>query len=230
MPPPLVSARWRTAALVAVLVAGAGTAWLCVITHDATSTGFDDWALRTLVVNVGPGAARLLRALSQPRLSLAIILLVAFGAALARRWPLLLLSAVGPGLAFVITEYVLKPAVDRYVRLPGVPEDTLRQMFAIFPSGHETGVASAGVLVLVACGQLRLPAVLRAAIPLAVASWLTLVAAGLVRNFYHYATDTMGAVGVSVAVVLGAALAIDGADSVLGGRAAERREPAVEAS
>src|SRR3954452_13077753 len=219
MPAPLVSARWRTGALVAVLAAVGVTAWLCVLTHDATSTAFDDWALLKLLDHVGLGAARLLLDLSQPQLSLGVILLVGLGAALARQWPLLLLSAAGPGLAFLITEYVLKPAVGRYVALPGVPEDTLRQMFSTFPSGHETGVASAGVLVLVACGQLRLPGVLRAAIALAVVSWLSLAAAGLVRNFYHYATDTIGAVGVSVAVVLGAAVAIDLAGSRIGGRA-----------
>src|SRR3954452_15939287 len=124
MRPPLVSARWRPATLVAILSAVMLTAWLCVVMHDATSTAFDDWVLRKLVAGLGAGTARLLLDLSRPGLSLGIVVLVGLGAALARHWPLVLLSAAGPGLALVITEYVLKPAVGRYVILPGLPDDT----------------------------------------------------------------------------------------------------------
>jgi undecaprenyl-diphosphatase len=40
-------------------------------------------------------------------------------------------------------------------------------------------------------------------------AWTFVAAFGLVRNLYHYPLDTLGAVGVAVAVVPGAALAID---------------------
>jgi hypothetical protein len=231
MPAPLVSARWRAGALVAVVLAVGLTVWLSLVSYHAADTTFDDWALRNSVAHLGADAAGFLLDFSEPRVTFGIILLVALGGALARHWPLVALSAVGPGLAIVATEYVLKPSIDRYVYLPGVPEETLRQMFSgTFPSGHETGVASAAVLVLVAFGQVRLHAVARVTILLALATWLALAAAGLVRNFYHYATDTIGSVGLSVAVVLGAALAIDLAYAPLAARAARRREPALDVS
>jgi PAP2 superfamily len=226
--PPLVSARWRPGALGAVVLAVGLTAWLSVLTYDAASTRFDDWALRKSLAHLGADAAGFLLDLSEPRLTFGIIALVALGAVLARHWPLLILSATGPGLAIVATEYVLKPVIGRYVELPGVPQATLQQMFSgTFPSGHETGVASAAVLVLVAFGQLRLHAVARATVFLALVAWLVLAAAGLVRNFYHYATDTIGSVGVSVAVVLGAAMAIDVVHAAIAARGGRRREPAV---
>jgi hypothetical protein len=42
------------------------------------------------------------------------------------------------------------------------------------------------------------------------ALWMFAAALGLVRSFWHYATDTLGAICVSVAVVSWVALAIDG--------------------
>ena len=39
--------------------------------------------------------------------------------------------------------------------------------------------------------------------------WVGLAAIGLVRNHFHYATDTIGAVGVATAVVLASALLIE---------------------
>ena len=39
--------------------------------------------------------------------------------------------------------------------------------------------------------------------------WTVLAAVGLVRNFWHYATDTIGAMLLATTVVLGMALAID---------------------
>src|SRR3954454_25111702 len=139
MPRPLVSARWRAGALVAVLAAIALTAWLCVIMHDAGNTALDDWVLRKLVADLGPGGARLVLDVSQSQLSLGIILLVALGAALARNWPLLLLSAAGPGLAFVITEHVLKPSIGRYVALPGAAAATPPRRLCCLPCAREPG-------------------------------------------------------------------------------------------
>jgi PAP2 superfamily protein len=228
---PLIAAPWRPGAIVVIVLGAALTAWLSVLSYHAASTAFDDWALRSSAVHLGPRAARFLSQFSEPGLSLGVIVIVALGAALARHWRLFALAAVAPGLSIVLTEYVLKPAIDRYVYLPGIPQETLQRFYSgAFPSGHETGVASAALLVLVAFGQLRLPAAARAAIVAGLASWLALAAAGLVRNAYHYATDTIGSVGLSAAVVLGTAMVIDLVHTPIAQRADRRREPAVEVS
>jgi uncharacterized membrane protein len=39
--------------------------------------------------------------------------------------------------------------------------------------------------------------------------WALVAAIGLVRNFWHYATDTIGAMFLAVVVVVGLALLID---------------------
>src|SRR4051794_11546088 len=115
MPPPLITARWRPAVYVvlaaAVLVAGGLALWL----HHSASTSFDDWAVRRSQAHIGPSGARFLLHVSEPALSGGVILLVAAGAALARRWALLTFAVTAPLLAIVITEYLLKPATGRYM-------------------------------------------------------------------------------------------------------------------
>jgi len=209
--PALIAERLRaaTVAVIAVsvlVVAGMGT-WL----HRAGATSFDVWAFHRSVSAIGAGAAARLLWFSEPALSLTVIVLVAGLAAVARRWRLVALAAVGPALAVVLTEDVLKPLIDRYLFQPGVPIALLRAGGGAFPSGHETGVASAAVLALVAVGQIRLGGAARPVAVAVLTAWPALAALGLVRNYYHYATDTIGALGVSAAVVLGAAMTIDAA-------------------
>jgi undecaprenyl-diphosphatase len=131
------------------------------------------------------------------------------------------LAALAPAAAVVVTEYVLKPIVDRYLYQPGVPVAVLRSTYSgAFPSGHETGVASAALLVLVGLGQLRLGRAARAGAVAVLAGWTALAALGLISSYFHYATDTAGALGVAVVVVLGGAWAIDASVPAL----ARRRE------
>lgn len=226
MPPPLITARWRAAGYVllavAALVAGGLALWL----HQAARTSFDDWALSRSQAHIGPSGGRFLLHFSEPALSGGVIVLVAAGAALARRWTLLALAATGPLLAVVVTEYLLKPATGRYMYQPGVSERVLQEIFSgAYPSGHETGVAAAALLVFLAAGQLPLRPVARTALLAGLLGWVAIAALGLVRNDYHYATDTVGAVGVAAAVVLALALLIDAiAPAVMGRRLDVRRQ------
>jgi len=217
--PALISDRWRIAAAAAIAMSVLFVAVLGVRLHDAGPTAFDVWALRHSVSAIGSGDASALLHFSEPAVSLSVIVVVAALAAVARRWRLVVLAAIGPALAVVLTEYVLKPVIDRYLVQPGVPLAVLRAAYSgAFPSGHETGVASAAVLTLVAVGQLRVGVAARAAIAAVLAAWAGVAALGLIRNFFHYATDTVGALGVSVAVVLGGAWAIDAAVPAVGRR------------
>jgi undecaprenyl-diphosphatase len=216
--PALISERWRGATLVATV----GAALLVVVLsgwlHGAGRTSFDTWALRRSTAAIGTGGAHALSWISKPVLSLSVIALIGVLAAVGRRWRLVVLVAVAPALAVVLTEYVLKPLVDRYLFAPGVPIAVLRSYGGAFPSGHETGVVAAAVLALVALGQLRLSGAARAAVVAVLTGWTALGALGLVRNYYHYATDTIGALGVAAAVVLGSALTIDAAVPALARR------------
>ncbi|MEJ2888109.1 phosphatase PAP2 family protein [Actinomycetospora aeridis] len=111
----------------------------------------------------------------------------------------LALVLLGPPTAMVTTSLVLKPIVER-----------TRGGELAFPSGHTTSVASlavaCGVLVL---GLTVLPRALRLLAVAGLAGLVVAVGAGLIADEVHYPTDTLGAIGVALAVVLGVALAVD---------------------
>ena len=113
-----------------------------------------------------------------------------------------LLSLLGPGLAALATDSVLKPVIGR----------TLYGSLA-FPSGHTTGaVAVAGVIAVLLLGPSRpasLSARARRLIVLAAVAISGGTAIGLVALRWHYPTDTVGGICVAVIVVTLVALAID---------------------
>jgi undecaprenyl-diphosphatase len=208
----LVPPRWRSRALGVVALGFAVTAGLGIFLHDTGDTAFDRWGLVEVSTFVGRGLARVLLALSAPLVSLAVIVAVAVAAAVGHRWRLVVLAVVGPGLGVVLTEYVLKPLVGRYLAVPDVPLSVLKSTYAAaYPSGHETGVATAAVLVVVAASQLPLRVLARVAVVAGAFLWIVLAGLGLVGNGYHYPLDTVGAVGVALAVVPGVALLVDAA-------------------
>jgi membrane-associated phospholipid phosphatase len=209
VPAPLIALRLRPAAIGAVVAAAAVTAWLAVMSYHAGSTAFDTWALRTSSRHLGPGWARVLIHLSDPWLTFAVLVVVGVAAALARRWDLLALTVVGPGAAVLVTEYVLKPIIGRLISVNIFFGDYTNAYVGSFPSGHETGVIAAALVVLFAAGSLPLRPAARLTTVAVLVIWVVLAAVGLVRNLYHYATDTIGGAGVSVVIVLGAALALD---------------------
>ena len=108
-------------------------------------------------------------------------------------------AILGPLLAMVTTSLVLKPLIDR-----------TRGGDLAFPSGHTTAVGSlalaAAVLLL---GWALVPRALRWVGAIALVLVVVAVGTSLVGRGVHYPTDTVGAVGVVLAVVLLVALAID---------------------
>lgn len=190
------------ASLLVILVLGA-------LTFHATTNRFDTWAFTSLFDSVGPTGKSALLGVSEPTLSVSVLAVVALTAALLRRWDVAVLTVAGPATALVLTEFVLKPAVGRILGPRVLEGSTAGAVIGSYPSGHESGVASAAMVLLVIVGHtVRRPAV-RAGLAALLGVWTVLAAAGLVRNFYHYATDTIGAIGVSAFAVLGSALVID---------------------
>jgi len=113
-----------------------------------------------------------------------------------------MLCILGPGLAALATDQVLKPVVGR----------TLYGSLA-FPSGHTTGaVAVAAVIGVLMLGPSHPRGLsvharrLIAGLALAVSGG---TAIGLVALRWHYSTDTVGGVCVALIVVTTVALAID---------------------
>lgn len=219
---PLIAVRARPAALAAIGVGIAVVVALGIVTHDATSTGFDTWVSRALAAHVGSAARWALLWSSEPVLSLAVLLVIAVGAAVRRRWPVLALAVLGPALSVGITELVLKPIVGRHNFSVGGFTSTGQ---GSFPSGHETAVTAWVLVLVLLLGAARMRATLRIIGGVLLVAWTVAAAAGLVANRYHYATDTVGGAGVAVAVVLGVAFAIDRVGSALsspGGRSPAR--------
>lgn len=130
---------------------------------------------------------------------LMMMFLVACFGYLAGRWKMVLLAVLGPVAAIVLTESV-KPLIGR----------TINSYFAL-PSGHATAVVS---LLTVACvlslnPRRREIAVVGVLMMLAFTLGFVAMAAGLVRDHLHYATDIIAGSCVGVSVVLFLALVVD---------------------
>jgi membrane-associated phospholipid phosphatase len=202
---PLIAAAWRRPLGALALAAAAAVALLAVLVFHGASTSFDTWVVKRLYAHIGPGMTDVLLGLTTPAISLVLLGIVVLVAARVRRWDVAALAVLGPGLTVLLTEVVLKPLIARYSTLIyfGVP------LRGSFPSGHEATVAAtACVLAIVAA---RLPARARTRI-LAVAllaCWTAAAAVALTRALYHYATDTIGAILLAIAVVSLVAMLID---------------------
>lgn len=107
------------------------------------------------------------------------------------------LCLVGPALAVVLTDIVLKPLVDRH-----------RGAALAYPSGHATGAAAVATVVLFLFhrwGGWRIT--LRLA-PLAMALPVAMGVA-LVRLAFHYPTDVVGGTAMGTATVVVVAVLLD---------------------
>lgn len=191
-------------ALVAVVLAA-------VVWHG-TTTAFDTWAFRRASSDFPPSSSPGRRAwllFSEPAVSFLVPAGVAIWGALTRRWNVALLAAVGPALALGLTELIGKPLVGRVLG-PGVLRgSTVGALSGSYPSGHETGLVSWLVLLLVVVFRAPVTRTARASCLAVAVLWALAGGVGLTVNYYHYATDTIGAVGLATATVLGVALLID---------------------
>ncbi len=215
---PLISRAWRARAIWLCGTAALGFVLLGVLVADDASTGFDGWVFKELYAHLGPGVAAAMLSSSVPAVSIAVCAAVCGIAALAGHWDLAVLAGIGPATTVLLTEFLFKPLLGRELA------SGESRVTGVFPSGHESAIAAtAWLLVLV---SFRLPLGRpRAAVLLLLAVWTVVAALGLVRNFWHYATDTIGAMCLATSVVLGLALLIDsyGATVLRRLRPADRR-------
>jgi undecaprenyl-diphosphatase len=234
MSAPLIGPAWRTRAAFACAVAALAFGVLAAFVAGRHSTGFDDWTFRELYGHTGATFAQATLGMSQPAISISICALIAIGAAIARRWDIAILASVGPGATVVLAKYVLKPLLGRvfssddlFRALIGrVPDVDTYTVTGTFPSGHESAVAATACVVAILCFQAPVTRRVRTVLLALIAVWTLIAAIGLVRNFWHYATDTIGAILLAVTVVLGVALVLDRylptVQRALGRRAAAR--------
>lgn len=208
---PLLPRRHRPIAVALLVVAVAAVAGLAATVWHATTTSFDAHGFRVLDEHIGHRTGEWLLALTSPPVPIAVLAGVVAVALRRGRRDVAVLAVLGPLLCLILTEWVLKPAVDRRLvplRLTRPTRPPASWQLA-FPSGHETGVASAAVVLVVAASVLTLHRKRRLLLRWAAVVWALLAGVGLVRMHWHYATDVLAAVGVSVAVVLGCALVLD---------------------
>ena len=204
----LVHERWRPVAQSAI-TAGVGVAVvLGVLTFHDGWTSYDTWVLHTLDAHIGAWGSGQLTGFTQPAIAVSLMAFVVIGALIVRRVDIALLAVVGPVIGVVLVSGVLKPALDR----PGpllINGQLATGTVGSYPSGHQTGVTCAAlVLFLVAC-QLPIGRRARTGVALVLLAWVAVASIALTRGVFHYSTDTIGAVGLSTAVVLGTALLLD---------------------
>jgi membrane-associated phospholipid phosphatase len=141
--------------------------------------------------------AALLVSPSSPLVVYASIGVTLLCALLARRWEFAVLVVAGPVLAVMLVELVGKPLVDR--QLNG---------YLSYPSGHT--VSTLSVLTVAMLGLAAGARIVRRV--LALVMWVVIsgaVMVGLVGMDYHYPTDTVGGLGVTLGVLLPAAVLVD---------------------
>lgn len=201
MTAPLVAPRWRPLALATAVFGVLVVAVLAAVTFHSKATRFDAWALRNSADHIGDAVAHRLLDISSPALDVVVVALIVLAALVTRRWHVAAFAVVAPVLAVIMTELVLKPLIARPIGVPTI--------IGSFPSGHETGVASTALVVAIAAGQLRLHRWARVLLGVVLVLWAAAAATGLVRNLYHYATDTFGGIGVALAVVPSVALSLN---------------------
>jgi membrane-associated phospholipid phosphatase len=127
-----------------------------------------------------------------------VLVVVAVTALLRARPDIAALAVIGPAVAIGLTEVVLKPLVQRRYN-----------NWLSYPSGHTVGMLSTctvlGVIVLGA----GLTLALRVAIGALLLAVSVLVVLALIVDGFHYFTDTVAGVALSVGVVLLVALVVD---------------------
>lgn len=201
----LVSPRLRPAAVIVACVCAAITAVLGARYAGGSYAGGVDRAVDRRLTSRLSGHHQLTDAvvnIGSPVAVAVLTVLLVLTLLYLRRPRAALLAALAPPVASAITEWALKPLVERD-----------RGGSWSYPSGHTTGIFAVSlVVVLLVFGQTpRLPVAARLVLsagPLAVATGVALasIAAG-----NHYATDTVGGACVALATVLILSLLVDAA-------------------
>jgi hypothetical protein len=191
---------WPRAAVAVAAASAAVVAVIGVAVHDRTAPiWFDHRVVRAINHNVPFWLQDALLHLTDPALVVGVLAVTAIVAGALRRWNVVALVVLAPSVAVVLSEVILKPLIHR----------TKGADSLAYPSGHETGLAS----VLCVLGLILLSSGLRVAYKaIGTAVLVAALIAGavaLVGRYLHYATDTVGAIGVTLAVTLLVGLLID---------------------
>ena len=197
---PLIPRRLRVLTLLAAVLA-----WTILITLGSLVSGHRrpgklDGTLSRGIDDLVGRRSRLAEVLVTPTDTLVVlallVLLVAVGLIL-HRWEVAILAVAGPGIAVTIAELVLKPLFDR--RIHGGLS---------YPSGHMVAAVSAlTVALLVVTAGARWW--LRLVIAPVWAALVVVLMTGLVAMDYHYPTDAIGGLCLSLGVILPLALLAD---------------------
>lgn len=205
---PLVPRHLRARTIVVAVVAAIVVAVLAVLLHGKRETSVDLSITRWLYVHIRSWwIARKLLSLSAPAFEIGVLAAVAVGAMLRRLWNIAIFAVVAPVAAVALSEFVLKPLVHRQLGGVSFP------ISDAYPSGHETGIAALLTVLAVLTFRTAWNAAAKTAILVVFALWAVAAAIGLIRNFAHYPSDTVGGVGVAAAVVPLCALVIDAVTS-----------------
>lgn len=200
----LVSRQLRPALFALIVLAVALVAVLGVAYAGSSSPGRIDRAVDgRLIAHFGDrvGLVRGLADLGDPVPVVVATVLLVIGLVLLGRPRAALLAAGAPTVATVLTDWLLKPLIDR-THAGGTS----------FPSGHATGFCVVVfVVIAVVLDQTppRLPVWLQVLVSLGAVGLALCVMAALAAAQYHYATDTLGGAGVALVSVLTLCLAID---------------------
>lgn len=205
---PLIAARGPAGAVlgVAVVLFAIMAAWV----HDTRDPkGIDTAVLNWLTRDTDFVIKDSTLALTDPMLTVGTCATVVLIALMFRRWDLAALGVVGPLAGLALESWVLKPSINRLFGLTEeLSKGTVKAGYA-FPSGHETGVTSAVMLLVIVClgsGWSRRAGIFVVSLGVV---WVAIGSIALVRNGYHYFTDTLGGILLGVAVMIATALVID---------------------
>jgi membrane-associated phospholipid phosphatase len=185
------------------------------LAHGTQPTGLDNTVARWLMPALGPASSGRGRGFGQhlgsfaspfanfggPEPMALMTALLCYCSAAMRRYRGAILLAVSVIAASALTEYVLKPLIDR----------TYASALS-FPSGHSTAAfaLATGIIVLLANPPgSRMPRSMRAVLAILALGGACAVALGLVVQRAHYFTDTVGGAAVGIGVTLSAALLLD---------------------
>jgi undecaprenyl-diphosphatase len=174
--------------------------------HSHGVNQFDLRAYHRIVETFGPRLLRWSLKITTPGLIAGVIGAALVAALLRQRHRLAVVAAVGPALAVALNEWVWKPLVGRFYAMPGV---SVAYGSYAYPSGHQTGVASATALLTLAVFVCVRSVAWRAVAVGAALGADAVAAIALIGNRYHFATDTIGAIALASAEVLGVALLVD---------------------
>jgi membrane-associated phospholipid phosphatase len=201
---PLLAAEFRLGAGVIVVTSAGLVAVLgALFAHQGRSDQLDTAVDRWVESRLDPhqGALSVLAGLGDPAAVTIVTFVVVLACLVTRRVRGALLAAVSVPGAAGVTEFLIKPLVDR-----------TRYTSLSFPSGHTTGISAfAVVLAVLVIGPQRppLPATLRVSLVFLGSALAIAVAVALIALGKHYFTDTIAGAAVGLSAVLLTALVLD---------------------